>query len=558
MKQREQLRSQIPTIVLSILGSFFAVGVFQNFYSSLLSFCLLAVSLNMAFRLVFEILLEQAASKLREGLKEKLLPLGILMLGFLWVVFTFRLLAQYPTLFSFDFILPQAGYIPLFFGLTVFAQILTAILLKELDATDWRTSPFILWIKRSLPGLLPATAIFVSSYALATVLVESEPGFADNYFDTDSPFWLNFLTAEPDQMMPMRAVHPLALLLLRPPAWLVSLILNGDLFHAAILLNSLFGGVCVYLAWSFFSQRTGNTTYAMLMAALLGFSTSHLLLSVFLESYIFSAAALIAFFVLLGSTNAKSLLIPVGLVTFGITITNFIQTCIAHLLIRRNIRGFFLYVIIVLALAVPLAFVQQTLYSSSEPFYIPANLTGESAYRHDLLELPSGVVLSRANVIFRNMALFSVVAPRPLILLEEIGCSYPCFNTIRYFRGAYQYASYVDFGSWLARTWFLGLVVAGGFFAWRLIKSPREAPLQAALALNLLFNFILHMNYGDDPLLYSPDWTYALVFFFGISFEKFAGNKWFQIVLLVFLSALMINNLDVFRRILDAVLPFGY
>jgi hypothetical protein len=556
MKQRGQLRSQIPTIVFSITASYFALGFFQNFYSSLLSFSLLAVSLNMAFRLVFDVIFEHTASKLQEGLKEKILPLAVLALGFLWAVFTFRLLAQYPTLFSFDLFLPDPLFIPLFIGLTLLAQVPAAFLLKKLDSTDWRTWPFIIWIKRNLPGLPPASAIFISSYALATALVESEPGFADNYFDTDSPFWLNFLTAEPDQMMTMRAVHPLALLILRPPAWLFSLLLNGDRFHAAILLNSLFGGVCVLLAWSFFKQRTGNTAYAMLMASLLGFSTSHLLLNVFLESYIFSAAVLITFFVLLQSRKTTSRLIPLGLVTFGITITNFVQTCIAHLLVRRNIRDFFIYVIIVLALAVPLAFLQHTLYPSSKPFYIPSNLTGEGAYRHDLLELPSSVVLSRANVIFRNMALFSVVAPRPLILLEEIGCSFPCFNTIHFFRGSYQYASYIGFGSWLVRIWFLGLVAAAALFAWRLIRAPREVSLQAALALNLLFNFVLHMNYGDDPLLYSPDWTYALVFFLGISFEKLSNKKWFQIVLLVFLAALMFNNLEFFRKVLDAVMPF--
>lgn len=549
-------RIRVPAILLGSLASFLALGFFQNFYSSLLSLIVLAVSLNAALRLVFEVIFEQAGSKLRNSLKDMLLPLGVLTVGLLWVVSVFRLLAQYPALFSSDLFFPDGQSIPLFIGLTLLAQILAAFLLKKLDSTGWRTWPSTLWIKRSLPGLLPASAIFISSYALATALVESEPGFADNYFDTDSPFWLNFLTAEPDQMMPMRAVHPLALLILRPPTWLLSLLLNGDTFHAAILLNSLFGGVCVFLAWSFFKQRMGNTTYAMLMASLLGFSTSHLLLSVFLESYIFSAAALIAFFVLLQSTKNTWHLIPLGLAAFGITITNFIQTCIAHLLVRRDIKDIFRYVLVVLALAVPFAFLQHTLYPSSEPFYIPGNLTGESAYRHDLLELPSSVVVSRANVIFRNMALFSVLAPRPLILLEEIGCSFPCFNTIRFFRGTYQYASYIGFGSWLARTWFLGLVVAGILFAWRLFKSPRDVSLQMALALNLLFNFVLHMNYGDDPLLYSPNWTYALVFFFGLSFEKIADKKWFQILLLLFLAALMFNNLEFFRKVLEAVLPF--
>jgi hypothetical protein len=204
-----------------------------------------------------------------------------------------------------------------------------------------------------------------------------------------------------------------------------------------------------------------------------------------------------------------------------------------------------------------LAFIQHALYPSSEPFYAISNLTGESVYRYELFEVPASVAVSRANVIFRNIALFSVVAPRPLVFLEELGCTFPCFNTIRYYRGAYQYASYIGFGSLLARTWFILLIAAGGLFAWKLLESPREASLQAALALNLLFNFVLHMNYGDDPLLYSPNWTYALVLFFGIAFEKSADKKWFQSALLIFLTALMFNNLEFLRKVLEAVLPFG-
>ena len=80
--------------------------------------------------------------------------------------------------------------------------------------------------------------------------------------------------------------------------------------------------------------------------------------------------------------------------------------------------------------------------------------------------------------------------------------------------------------------------------------------MQAALAVNLLFNFILHMNYGDDPILYSPDWTYALVLFFGISFESLGENKWLQVLLFVFAAALLFHNLELFGKVLEAISPF--
>jgi len=103
---------------------------------------------------------------------------------------------------------------------------------------------------------------------------------------------------------------------------------------------------------------------------------------------------------------------------------------------------------------------------------------------------------------------------------------------------------------------FTSVALVGLLFVRRSIKLPQRAAIQIALAANVLFNFVLHMNYGDDPILYSPDWTYALVFFFGISYEGFANRKWFQAALLIFIIGLFVNNLGLFQKMLDAIAPF--
>ncbi len=66
----------------------------------------------------------------------------------------------------------------------------------------------------------------------------------------------------------------------------------------------------------------------------------------------------------------------------------------------------------------------------------------------------------------------------------------------------------------------------------------------------------MHVAYGDDPMLYSPDWTYALVFFVALAFRPFADKKWFQAAGLLFLSALMVNNWTFLRAMLAAVAPY--
>jgi hypothetical protein len=219
-------------------------------------------------------------------------------------------------------------------------------------------------------------------------------------------------------------------------------------------------------------------------------------------------------------------------------------------------RSIFLYIAIVIVIAILLAFLQHILYPTSSPFFIPSNLLGERSYGFNIVEAEPRLIVSRINLLLRHFTLFDVVAPRPLILTDEVGCSFPCFQTYYKHRGVYVISSYVGFGSLLARSWFVALALAGGLYLWKWIKSPRETHLQTALLSIILFNFVLHLFYGDDPMLYSPDWTYAIVFFFGISYENFAGKKVFQAILLGFLVCLLINNLDLFRKILEAISPF--
>ena len=120
----------------------------------------------------------------------------------------------------------------------------------------------------------------------------------------------------------------------------------------------------------------------------------------------------------------------------------------------------------------------------------------------------------------------------------------------------YRISSYEGFGKGLVFGWLILLATAGWLFFKNFRVAPKAFALSTALALTMLFNFTLHMNYGDDFMLYSPDWTYALVFCFGISYESFSEKKWAQSMLLIFLLGLMINNLNLFRELLNAVLPF--
>jgi hypothetical protein len=64
------------------------------------------------------------------------------------------------------------------------------------------------------------------------------------------------------------------------------------------------------------------------------------------------------------------------------------------------------------------------------------------------------------------------------------------------------------------------------------------------------------MNYGTELFLYTPFWTYALVFFVALACVEFAGRTWFESLLAIFLLILMTNNFWFIFTMLRALAPF--
>ena len=84
----------------------------------------------------------------------------------------------------------------------------------------------------------------------------------------------------------------------------------------------------------------------------------------------------------------------------------------------------------------------------------------------------------------------------------------------------------------------------------------RKFDLTAAFPLVILFNFALHMTYGYEPFLYAADWTYTLVLFVTASLSDLGKQRWFQILLLIFIALLMVNQWNFIHTLLAAISPF--
>ena len=73
----------------------------------------------------------------------------------------------------------------------------------------------------------------------------------------------------------------------------------------------------------------------------------------------------------------------------------------------------------------------------------------------------------------------------------------------------------------------------------------------------ILFKFVLHINYGQEPFLYSPDWAYALIFFVAFGLAPFRENRFFQAGFLIFLLLLANNQIRFLETILYELAPYA-
>lgn len=354
----------------------------------------------------------------------------------------------------------------------------------------------------------------------------------------------------------VRAVHPAVLLFLRPFVWFVSIFLDGDRLQAVFLIHALAGASCVLLAWLIVKRASGNATYSLIMASLLGASTSHLLLSSMLETYIYSALALIFFaFLMQGENTSLKFTVPAGVLVFGITISNFIQTCILYFLKQPHVKVIVKYILMVVFIILILNIIQVWIYPNAKPMFLPANLLIEQRYKFNVFGF-AWRAMGRFSLIVRAILLYGIVAPKPFVLTKELGANFPNFRTFQITVGEFHVAGYTGLADITVKFWMILLAAAGILFILNLLKTPKQMRFSMGLVLCLGFSLILHTVYGDDPLLYSPNWVYALVLFVALSLQKWADAKWLQITMIIFLSLMMIVNLNLIHQIMSVSLPF--
>ena len=529
-----------PAWLLGILFSYFTSGFLFNFYTTRYEALLLTFIIHSAVSLaIYRLLTRQKAGRIETGITFVLF--GVVLA---FTVFMFQTAAKFPSLFTPSFyLIPNDRMVSFILAIAASLPFSVWILIVIKNRKFDRTR-FFQVIDENLSGLFLAAFFF--SFYLIFASIFNQPVFDvdDIFFDADSNLWRWRFATENYRDYYWRSVHPFVLIIIRPLVSLISLFFKGNTLYATFVLTALTGALCVFLVWYFVKNVINNSLYALLIAAIFGASTAQLVYGSLIETYIFLAAAALIFLVLLLKDRSTFALVIAGLVAFGITISNFGQTVIAHLLVKRDFKAWVKYGLIVAALVIPLTLLNNWAYPNSQPYFFDLSTYGSEGHN----SFPPTV--QRANYLGRVMLLHSFVAPQPLILEEEIP-----FLKVWMFRASIkkdpmrisQYENW--FSTSVASIWFALILLGGALFLKNLRKQDNR--FSFAIILILLFNFALHMQYGKDVFLYATNWTYAITLFFALAWRELAEKRWFQVLLLVFLGLVLANNSQLFYTMLS-------
>jgi hypothetical protein len=466
---------------------------------------------------------------------------------------------QFPAMFVREYItLPQI-WVGLFFASALVAGVWGVWLLGQFKLRGYdeqfRHSKIYGFINQNLPGFYAGGMFFLVNLMIARAL--NHPALSVNsvLFETDAGPWMDILGSPAGDAI-NRSVHPLVLIIIRPIVRMLGGMLGDQWRLAPILLAAAMSGSCVFMAWIFVKRATGAGTYAFLFAIMLGSTATHLLFGSLTETYVFGMTSLIFFFLLIQAGESRfAVLIPAGVLLFGITISNIAQGAIGLFFNKFGFRRLVHLCVLIVAAGVTLTAVTSALFPNRITFFfVPGDLAFEANFvkpAHGAAEIS---LFDRFQRVSRTMFMYGVVGPGPLEVIAHKPPR-PTIDFKTFDPRDLKYASYRGVAKIPLITWLILMVISFLVF-FKNIRTSKHAPLLFGLLGSLAFNFGLHMFYGTELFLYTPFWIYSLVFFVALAMAEFAGNKWFETILALIVFVLMINNVWFIYVVMRGLAPF--
>ncbi len=547
------------SFLFAFLLSFVAVGFLDEAIKTTFNLILFTVSLTLAGSTFGYYLIRRAARSFQTGFLSR--PLNIILCLTLPALLSAIIFAsvQFPSMFLWEYIAVPANWLGWFIASALLAGTWGIGALNQFESRGYyqhfRQTKLFNFNKDNLPGMYAGGMFFLINLVIARALNHPALNINTVLFESDAGPWMSIL-GSPTEDVINRSVHPLVLITLRPLVRFVTLFMADQWQLAPMLVVAAMSGLCILMAWLFVKRATQQPTYAFIFALMLGSTSTQLFFGSITDTYIFGMTSLIFFFLLIqAKENRFSILIPAGLLVFGITITNIAQGLIGLFFSQFGFKRLVRYGITLIAAAVMLTVLTSALYPNRQTFFfVPGDIAFETNFIKPVYASPKERLIERFQVVSRTMMLYGITAPKPLEVIANKPPR-PTIDLKTFDLRTHSFASYKGLANIPLVLWLTLLAGASLFFLKSLRSSPHGS-LMLGLLGSLAFTFLLHMNYGTELFLYTPFWTYALVFFTALAFAELAGKKWFESLLTIFVVVLMINNFWFIFTILRALAPF--
>lgn len=544
MAKQISIPSFIASFLFSLCFAYIIVGFLNPVLNSTFAIVIATLIVMIIINVFFYPFVKQATQSFHNGFLSKTLNIILVLSLPIFFIGTIYICLQSPEMFMWEYISVPRQYLSTFILAAIFSGFASYFLIQRINID----------IKNGL-GIYLGGMFFLIHLILARTLNHLALSHNVVLFEADAGPWMEIL-ASPQSAPINRAVHPLSLIIIRPIMRLISFWMGEHYPLGAMLVVSATAGLCVFMAWLFIKRATNSNTYAFLFAMLLGFSASHLLFGSLTENYIFGAASLIFFFLLIQSNEKRfSILVPAGLLLFGITITNIMQGVIGLFFNKFGFRRLIQFCIVVLVFGVLLTPFTNFIYPKSITYFFnPKDIAVEFGFVKVAGEEPQTNLAEKLQVTARTMALYGVVAPKPIEAISEKP-PFPTIDLKTFDVRIHALASYKGLANVPLVLWLI--LLAGSAFAFiKNIRTSKHLSLMLGLLGVLGFNFIMHLFYGTELFLYTPYWTYALIFFIALSLSELAEKAWFQIGLSFIVFVIAINNFNFIFSVLKVITSF--
>ncbi len=441
--------SAVRGTLSGLLGAglaYLLVGFLERFYPASLQVSGLAFAFAVIFSSLLFYLLKHVGLSWKRGFLSHHFTRVQLALLLLFVAAVGALCLQFPNLFDVEHMTPSLQRLPYAATGLLVGMAWSARAREEIERRGWllwlRPNGLTARLRAQFPGLFLAATMFFVYGLLGLTLNQPDYNTNNVFFAADTDSWRLRLGTQDGYLVSMRAVHPLAFLLIRPLVGALTLVTNGDWYYAALLTVALAGSASVYLFWYLIRGFVRHEGFAFACALILGISTTYLVFGALIESYVFSSLGLLLFCVVLQKHHASlNRLVPAGILTFGITLTNFAQSILLLCFYNPRAKLIVRYMVLVLSTSVLLNIINLAIFPASRLFFSPSDVAVERASTQSIFQQTPSKAWRRVYLVAREMGLYSVVAPIPYqvwVDKEERG-AFPKFNFFAYRKEDFLY-----------------------------------------------------------------------------------------------------------------------